>query len=158
MILKQPTPGTRRTGAFTLVEVLVSVVVLAVIATAFYSGLSSGFSVVQTTREDLRATQILMQKVEALRLCTWEQLTNVSFQELYDPVSTNKNGATYFGTIVTNSASAIPNSSSYQSNVCLVTVTLSWTNYSGRRLLPHTRQMQTQVARYGMQNYIWGAQ
>ena len=49
----------------TLTEVLVAVIVVAIIAMACYGALSSGFSVVESTRQDLRATQIMMQKLEA---------------------------------------------------------------------------------------------
>jgi len=138
---------------------MVSVLVVGVIGGAFYAALASGFALVQTTRDDLRATQVLMQKVEAVRLCTWTELSNFSFQEAYDPLgATNQSGGTQFlGTVVTNLSSVIPNSSSYAGNMRLVTVTVSWTNYHGTTPIAHTRQMQTQVARYGLQNYIWGA-
>lgn len=113
----------------------------------------------QTTREDLRATQILMQKIEAVRLCTWTELTNFTFQESYDPLSgTNlAAGAVYFGNVAIGPATSIPSTVSYAPNMCLVTVNLNWTNYNRSQAIPHSRQMQTQVARYGLQNYIWGA-
>ena len=152
-------PGKWPAAAFTLPEVLVSVLILATIGLAYYGALSSSFGVVQSTREDLRATQILTQKLEAIRLCNWMQLTNISFREPYDPLATNQSGAgMYYGTVTTNAATSIPNTSSYYPRMCLVTVSLSWTNYNGRRLQGHTRQMQTEVARYGLQNYLWGAQ
>jgi prepilin-type N-terminal cleavage/methylation domain-containing protein len=162
-IKAQPTPaaecGGRIAAAFTLVEVLVAILILGTISVAYYGALSSGFGLVQSTREDLRATQILMQKIEAIRLCTWYELTNFSFREPYDPMSTNQSaGAMYYGTVTTGPATSIPNTSAYQPRMCLVTVSLSWTNFNTPRPQPHTRQMQTEVARYGMQNYIWGAQ
>lgn len=144
--------------AYTLAEVMVAVLVLAVISTAFYGGLSFGFSVVESSREELRATQILMQKVEGLRLISWDNLQNITFQEVYDPLglSNNSGGLVYTGTIVTNADSSIPNSSSYLPNMRLVTVTVNWTNYNGSKRIVQTRQMQTQVARYGLQNYVYG--
>jgi hypothetical protein len=148
----------RQIAAYSLAEVMVAVFVLGVIGLAYYSALSSGFSVVQSTREDLRATQIMMQKIEAIRLCTWSQLTNFTFQETYDPLSTNNNGTVYTGSVAIGPATALVNNPSYSNNMCLVTVTLGWTNYNGRRPVPHTRKMQTEVARYGLQNYVWGAQ
>ncbi|HEV2392104.1 MAG TPA: prepilin-type N-terminal cleavage/methylation domain-containing protein [Verrucomicrobiae bacterium] len=145
-------------AAYTLAEVMVAVLVLAVISTAFYGGLSFGFSVVESSREELRATQILMQKVEGLRLISWDNLQNITFQEVYDPLglSNNSGGLVYTGTIVTNADSSIPNSSSYLPNMRLVTVTVNWTNYNGSKRIVQTRQMQTQVARYGLQNYVYG--
>ena len=38
-----------------------------------------------------------------------------------------------------------------------ITVTVYWTNYNGAKPIVHQREMQTRVARNGMQNYIWGA-
>jgi hypothetical protein len=44
----------------------------------------------------------------------------------------------------------------YQNNLRIVTVNLTWTSYFGKQVVTHTRQMQMQVARDGMQNYLWG--
>jgi len=146
-------------AAFTVADVAVAVLVLGTIGSAFCLAISSGFSMLQTTREDLRATQILMQKIEAVRLCTWSELTNFSFQESYDPLSgpNRSAGASYFGTVAIGPATSIPSTVSYAPNICQVTVNLNWTNYNHDVAIPHNRQMQTQVARYGLQSYIWGA-
>jgi len=146
--------------AYTLAEVVVSVFILSIIGTALLSGISFGFSVVGATREDLRATQILMQKAEAVRICNWNTLQAncpISFQEWYDPIGAQSNagGATYYGTLELQAPTNIPNSASYRSNIVLVNVTVNWTGYNGSKAVPHTRQLQTQVARYGLQNYIW---
>ena len=148
----------QRPTAFTLVEVMIAVLVLAIIAIAYYSALSSGFSVVTSSREDLRATQILMQKAEAVRLCTWSELANFNFTEPYDPSATNSTaGTVYAGSFVVSPATNLPASSSYTPNVHLVTISLSWTNRNGKALVVHNRQLQTQAARYGLQTYVWGA-
>ncbi len=145
--------------AFTVAEVVVAVLVLSVLATAFYGGLSSGFEVVEGSRQDLRATQILMQRMEAIRLCTWSELSNFDFRETYDPLGATNRGAgvIYSGTVRTNAASDLPAGVSYRDRVCLVSVSLFWTNYHGNKPIVHQREMQTQVARYGLQSYVWGA-
>jgi len=150
----------RQAQGFTLVEVLVAGAILAIISMAYYGALASGFSLVQSTREDLRATQIMMQRIEAVRLCNWRQLRNFTFQEPYDPLAAAapSGGAMYYGLVSTNAASSISTSSSYQPNMRLVTVTLFWVDHNGPRPQTHFRQMETQVARYGLQNYIWGMQ
>lgn len=160
MRLKGKQRAKRLANAFTLVEVLVAAAILGTISFAYYGALSSGFSLVQSTREDLRATQIVMQRIEAVRLCNWRQLANFTFREPYDPTASGATavGTMYYGTVTTNAASSINNNSSYKPNVRLVTVTLTWTNFNTPRPQSHTRQMQTQVARYGMQNYVWGKQ
>jgi hypothetical protein len=148
-----------RAAAFTLADAIVAVFVLGAVGGTFCVGLSSGFYVLQNTREDLRATQIMMQRLEAIRLCTWSELSAFTFQESYDPLSgTNQSGgAKYFGNVTIDPASSVPNTASYAPNMCQVTVNLTWTNYNLNVPVIHNRQMQTQVARYGLQNYIWGA-
>ena len=160
MIIDKGSKRSRvRAAAFVLADAIVAVFVLGTIGGAFCVALSSGFFALQNTREDLRATQIMMQRIEALRLCTWSELVQYSFQENYDPLSgTNQSsGAKYFGNVTIGPAVSVPGSASYAPNMALVTVTLNWTNYNHGFSVPHSRQMQTQVARYGIQNYIWGA-
>jgi hypothetical protein len=131
---------------------------MSVISVAFYGGMTLSFSQVKSAREDVRATQIMMQKLEAIRLCTWSELTNFSFKEPYDPLATNGTSSTYyFGTVSKAPAAAIPGTVSYQNNVMLVTVSLVWTNSGEGAPVVRNRQMQTHVARYGLQSYIWGA-
>jgi len=143
--------------AFTIAEVLGAVAILGIACISLYGGFATGFLLVDSTRQELRATQILTQKAEALRLCSWSSLTNfpLSFSESHDPTSTN-GGILYVGSVTTSTASVIPNSASYQSNMCVATINLYWTNFNGGRKVVHNRTSQTLIARYGIQNYIWG--
>ncbi len=153
-------PGKRRRmSAFTLAEVVISTLVLAISGGAICLGISSGFTFMQTTREDLRATQILMQRLEAVRLCTWSQLSNFRFQESYDPIRGGRRpgGTVYYGRVSLSPAADVPATASYSPNLRLVTVSLSWTNSMGTHPVAHFRQMQTHAARYGLQRYLWGA-
>ena len=71
--------------------------ILGFVATSLYGAFSAGFCVIQSTRENLRATQILVQKMEAVRLFTWSQVADTTnylkatFTEPYDPLGTNNN-------------------------------------------------------------------
>jgi len=140
-------------------EVLLAVLVLGMMGLTLYASLFLGFEVVDANRDELRATQILMQKAEAVRLCTWSQLTNFNFVEYYDPaaVTNGRAGILYTGSVVTNLPPNISDYDSYKTNMRLITVTVFWTNFNGPRQIVHSREMQTQVARYGVQNYVWGA-
>jgi prepilin-type N-terminal cleavage/methylation domain-containing protein len=157
----QPRRNRGARSAFTLPEVLITALMLGILVVSLYAGLSGGFSLVQLSREDLRATQVLMEKLEAVRLCTWSQLSSFpsSFQERFDPLSKNNQAGevVYHGTVLIEPPDAIPDSAAYKTNMRLVTVALHWTNYNGSNALVRSRQMQTQVARYGQQNYLWGA-
>ena len=145
-------------SAYTIMEVLVAVFVMAVIGLAYYAALASGFALVQSTREDLRATQIMTQKIEALRLCAWSQLANVTFKEGYDPLASTNTGTVFYGAIALAAPASITNNPAYYGNIKQATISLAWTNYNGKIPIAHSRQMQTHVARYGLQNYVWGAQ
>jgi type II secretory pathway pseudopilin PulG len=144
-----------------LIEVVVTMLAVSIMLVSLHAGFYSGFAVMQETREDLRATQILMQQLEALRLCSWGQLSNcpITFTEYYDPYgTTNSTGGTaYSGQIQVSSPDSVPTEALYRTNMYLVTVTVNWTNYSGGKSSPRNRQMQTHAALCGLQNYIWGA-
>jgi Tfp pilus assembly protein PilV len=166
MLFRHPTNSGRTrflaASAYSLIEVLISVVILAVTVLGLYSGFIFGFACIKTNREDMRATQMLDQKLEAIRLCTWGQLSNcpATFKDYYDPtgVSSNSGGAVYYGTISTTATpTMIPDSASYKSLVHLITINVTWTNYTGKSPIVHQRQMQTLAAYNGLQNYIWGS-
>jgi Tfp pilus assembly protein PilV len=166
-----PQIAGRARGAFTLVEVMISVGILALMVIGLYSAFAFGFASIKTTREDERATQILEQKLEAVRLCTWLQLSNLqtSFVDYYDPLGTTNGrvGTVYYGTIsATGTATNLIHGESYISQVHLITASVTWTNYLNsfkttnsvvnKSPVPHSRQMQTLAAYNGIQNYTWG--
>ncbi len=70
-----------------------------------------GFAMVRSSREDVRATQIMLQKMETLRLYTWSQLQDntylvPNFTERFNPSATN--GTLYYGTIAVEHAYCRP--------------------------------------------------
>lgn len=145
----------------TLAEVLVAAAFLGISVISLYTGFFSGFQVTHMSRENVRATQILVKKLETIRLCSWEQLSNfpATFQETFDarPIQNGSRDLTYYGTVTFGPPDAVGDAS-YKTNMLLVTVSLAWTNLNGRTPIDHQQQMQTQVARYGSQNYAWGVQ
>ena len=169
MILRNMAGTKRRSNpprserAFTLVEVVVAAMILGTATLSLFACFTSGFSVVQSSRENLRATQIMLQRVEAIRLFNWNQVLDTTnylkptFTEYYDPRgATNSTGGTLFqGFITSNIPTDLP--VAYRTNMRTITVTLYWTNYMGRQTVIRTRQLQTRVARFGMENYIYGA-
>ena len=162
--MKLPSPNTttsRRHFAYTLAEMLIAMVIVVIVGISLYIGLTAGFSVVQVSRENLRATQIMLQKVEAIRLFNWSQVNNAnylkpSFTERYDPlgITNSTMGTIYVGFVKTNAPASLP--AAYRGNMLEVTVTLYWTNAVGNKKLVRSREMSTYVARYGMQNYVYG--
>ena len=154
-------------SAYTFAEVMVAVAVVAVMVVSLYLGISSSFSIIQRTRENLRATQILVQRVETVRLYNWDQLRytgnpawfQTNFTAIYDPLAGTNGGVTYYGNIkltVPPPVSVLPSSVSYRGDMALVTVSLKWTNNTGSKAFPHERTFETLVAKSGMQKYVYG--
>ncbi len=138
--------------AFTLVEVTIGMGLLATVMGALFSSFTSGFFTMQLARENLRATQIMLEKVETIRLYSWDQINTAgfiptTFTAPYDPNSTN-GGLTYTGTMT---ISAAPISSSYSNEMKQFTVQLNWK--TGK--LDRSREFTTYVARNGLQTYIY---
>ncbi len=150
-----------RESGFTLVEVMCATAIAAIAATVLFYGFDNGYAILGTTRDDLRATQILLEKTEALRLYTWEELSTcpATFQVYYNPsgITNDSAGTLYYGTLsTTGSADSVVGSAPYASSLRLITITVSWTNSIGSRLVGHSRQMQTLSAENGMVNYLTG--
>src|SRR6266542_6587845 len=98
--------SARRRLAFALSEVLVSVALMAIVFVSLYAGMSSGFAVTKLSRENLRATQIMLERLEGIRLYNWNQLcySNMippTFSSYFYPAITNgqSKGISYQGTI-----------------------------------------------------------
>jgi prepilin-type N-terminal cleavage/methylation domain-containing protein len=160
-----------RVQAFTLLEVLMAAAIGAVIFAALYAGISNCFSLLTTSRANLRATQIMVSRLEALRLCSWgngdnqaSQLFNTNvvpatFTEYFYPRglegNTNNLGTIYSGTMTITTNIPLNPPASYSPNMALVTVTVTWADGFAGRTNSHTRSMSTYVAQYGVQNYVY---
>ena len=143
--------------AFTLVEVMMGVCVLGVMMAALYSGLYFGFAQVKAAQEEERATQILQEKMEVVRLLNWNQLVNTpgyvpsTFTASYavdTPSNAPAGSLIYSGTVIVTNA---PISETYSNDLRLIKIQLSWRSGG----ITHQRQMTTYYAHYGLQNYLY---
>jgi len=139
----------------TLVDVVMAVALLGVMASGIFGSFRYGFFTLQLVRENQRATQIILEKVETIRLYNWEQIqpTNnfipATFTEAYDPqAASSAQGTTYTGTVTIANC---PLTSSYAANLRQLTITLQWAT----RDIPHTRSVTTYIAKDGIQNYVY---
>jgi hypothetical protein len=153
------TPENRPHGqsAATIAEVLMSVAILGVMLTSLYGGMGSSFALTQLSRENLRGTQIMLERMEGIRLMNWNQVASTdlnppTFTKSYYPLASNglSQGITYYGTMTVTNVSMSP-APTYASNMAQVTVTILWTN----RGISRSRTMSTYVARNGIQNYVF---
>lgn len=148
--------GERRSKSsrgFSLTEVCVGMAVVGMVCVSLYSGLTSGLATVRMARENERATQIMTEKLDTIRLYSWDKITNAGyiptdFLKAFSPKDGTNSGVVYSGTV--NIASA-PVETAYRTNMRQVTVTVSWKSGAMNR----QRSMTTLVAKDGMQNYIY---
>ena len=136
----------------------------AIIIGALFSGLASGFQLTQMERENLRATQIAMARMEGLRLYEWSSnqlfspamLPNI-FTDYYYPVGLggfSGSNTVYTGSVTIANVTLSP-SSSYSTNMQQIIVQVGWKDVFYGRTNTHLRTFKTYVAQYGIQNYVY---
>jgi len=151
--LSRPLRLRQKLAAFSLIEATVGMAVMGTVLGAMLSGITTGTFTMRMARENLRATQIMLEKVETIRLYSWDQINTPNFipptfQATYDPQGTPNVGLTYTGTMTIASA---PIGSSYSNDMKMVTVHLSWQT-SG---LQRDREFSSYISRNGLQDYIY---
>jgi len=139
----------------TLVEVMVAISVLGFMIVSLYAGFSSGFAVLRVARENLRATQILAERMEVIRLIKWDDVQPgfipANFAAPFyamDGTNNNTGQFAYTGTVIVTNA---PISESYSAHLRMIQINLTWV--SGN--ITRTREMSTFVSKFGLQNYVY---
>jgi type II secretory pathway pseudopilin PulG len=140
-------------AGFTLLEGMLGIGAMGILIVSLYTGMTTGFGVVRLARENLRATQVLQEKFETIRLYTWDQINDASYiPPTFTASLYNGNGqvdqSAYQGKVKISRAGF---SEAYADDLRLVTIELNWTSGNVAR----TRTVSSLVARYGMQNYIY---
>jgi prepilin-type N-terminal cleavage/methylation domain-containing protein len=146
-------------NAFTMVELLVGTAIFGLLMVGVFGVMTMGLSITQMSRENLRATEIMLDKMEGVRLYSWTQVNDSTFlQSSFTNwfFETNNigtatavgNGIQYTGTV---SVAASPFTNSYSANIRSVTVTVNWASGG----IARSRTMATFVSQPGMQNYVF---
>ena len=143
------------TAGFSLMEVTMGMGLIGVVTGAMLTGISSGFFTMQMARENQRATQIMLEKVETIRLYNWDQINTAgfippTFTSAYDPQAAGggAQGLVYNGTLTISDA---PVSSTYSPDMKQVRVQVNWKTGTIQR----QREFTTYIARNGLQSYIY---
>jgi hypothetical protein len=145
-----------RQAAFSLSEGLFGVAIVGIVFVSLYSGMATGFHSIRDSQENLRATQIMLEKFETLRLYNWEQINTAgfipsTFTTTYAPTEGSQ-GITYNGRVYITQP---PMSDVYGSDLRAVTIILTWQSAGNGTRLSHNRTFTSYVAKYGIQNYIY---
>jgi len=142
----------------TLAEVVMATGIIAVTGAGVISSINYGLCIMRLARENQRATQVMLEKLEAIRLYNWDQVTNVSFipgsfTAPYDPTANGSSqGTTYYGSMSVTAPVFTGTTPNYAPNLRQFNVSLVWTNSTG---LAHTRSLSTLVGQNGVQNYVY---
>src|SRR2546423_12422208 len=94
-------------SGFTIVEAVVSFGIVGVLITALYGGMTLTTFAIRLARENRRATEIMVEKMENLRVFSWDQIVDptyvpTSFTALYYDNGSTTNaggGIVYTGTV-----------------------------------------------------------
>jgi len=158
MGVKIPTSSIPRfTRGYTLVEVVIAVAITSVMFVALYLGIAFGFRVSRSERENLRATQIILERMEGIRLFRFDQLSDTNLNPLtftrdYYPQASGSQskGITYSGTVTVETNITMDPTANYSTDIKKVTVQLRWVSEG----VPRSRTISTYAAKGGIQNYI----
>jgi len=135
---------------------MVGVAVMAVMLVALYGGFTFAFAEMRLARENVRATQILQEKMEVTRLYNWDQVNQAgfiptSFSEAYyvgNPTNAPSGNFSYTGQVLVTNA---PITETYAGDLRIVQIQISWKSGNVTR----RRQMTTFVSQYGLQKYVY---
>lgn len=160
-----------RRGGFTLLELLMSAAIMAIVIASCYVAASSSLTSVNCSRQELRATQIIMSRIEALHLEAWGNGTNQpsqlfntnlvprSFSDYYYPLGmdniVSNRGTRYYGTVTVSTNAADLFNATYNNSLAKITISLTWTDGVGGLRISHARSASTLISKYGIQNYVY---
>lgn len=133
-------------AGFTLVEVMISMVLLAIVLSGAFSTYILGIRMMSDFREEVRATQIIQSEIERLRTQNFTQLGTYlgenEFTSKGEFINEFSDAYTARRTV-----SSISGGSQY-----LVSIRVQWTSQSGRQ---QTRWFNTVFTKDGLNDYYY---
>lgn len=146
-----------RASAFTLVETMVGTAVMGMMIVSLYGGFAFGFREVRLTREEERATQILAERMEVVRLFNWDQVINLpgyiptTFTAPFyanNPTNPPSDSFSYTGTVTVTTPTG---TETYLADLRQIQIQVTWPSGS----ITRSKQMTTFVSQYGLQKYVY---
>ena len=134
-----------RQRAFTITEVAVVTAILGILLSSILALHSQASRFLHDIRLTACSSQVLQQKMEDIRMLTWDQLTN------YPSVWTNS--ASTYGTFTVTITTNAYDSYAGATTVLNVTLTTTWASFSSRRT--ETNRLTTLVTNRGLNSYIY---
>lgn len=146
-------PAKRGSRGSAIMEALMTSAIVGTMGGGLIGTFTYGFMAMQMVRENQRATQIILEKVETLRLYSWDQVMAPgfippTFTAVFDPQA-DEDGMTYSGSVEITEPSS---GSAYGGNLRELVVTVTWTSVNKAQ---RTRTLATYIAKDGLQNYVY---
>lgn len=135
---------TRRTRAFTLVELAMAVIILALALTTSLTAMQSAFLQFDTARNLEIAANILQCEMEKQRLMGWTAINNAGYVPVIDP-SFARNPALGGRFTLSRTVTAV---AGYSGQMVQITLTVRWRSYDGRSLARNYTTHYTQGGLY----------
>ena len=134
-------------------EAMVGFLILGITISALFGGFSFGFNTIKLSQEEVRADQILVQKLESLRVYNWTNVTTTGYIPsnfpAYYSTSNAVHGVTYNGTMSISPFVPSATPEAYSNTLRQVTATVSWFSEG----MNHTRTMITLVSTNGIATF-----
>ena len=138
----------RKTRAFTLVELAMAVIILALALTTSLTAMQSAFLQFDTARNLEIAANILQCEMEKQRLMSWTAINNAGYVPVIDP-SFARNPAIGGRFTLSRTVATL---ASRSSQMVQITLTVRWRGYDGRSL---TRSYTTYYTQGGLYVYLY---
>ncbi len=123
---------------------MVGVAILGIVFTTFYSAMKQGFFLIEQARDNTRATQILHDEMENLRMMSWDQVSYLPASGDFTPYS----GA--LGNYI-DRYTCERTVGDRKTDQKMVTLTLNWSDSRGRS---HSQRYVTLISRDGLNKLI----
>jgi len=81
----KPVAPIKPDAGFTLVEVMVSMALVAIVFGSAFGAYFMGMRMVEDAREEVRASQIVQSGLETLRSKSWQEMEDMPYISLYTP-------------------------------------------------------------------------
>ena len=134
-----------KSEGFTLIEVMVAALLFAVIMIGVFGALKRGNSLIESSRDETRVTQILQSELEDLRTKNWTEISALPATKAYAP------RGRFVGAFGSRYACA-RTISTRTTDQKEVVVSVSWTDDSG---LSHSREYKTWITKGGLSDYYY---
>jgi len=141
---------TRRTHAFTLVEVALAVIVLAMALTTSITAMQRAFLQFDTARNLEVAANILQCEMEKKRLMSWTAINNASYLPVID-AGFARNPAIAGRFTLSRTLTTL---ASHSGQVVQITLAVRWRSYDGRTI---ARSYTTYYTQGGLYAYCYGS-